>query len=82
MTKKLSIIFIVLLIIQPIFSQELKEMEIEPVPESESITFLNRNPNEAILIVHSTIPDLQFESNKAIIGVDNQSELKKLFRRN
>ena len=71
MTKKLSIIFIVLLFVQPIFSQELKEMEIEPVPEGESIKFVNRNPNEAILIVHSKIPVLNFESNRAIIGVDN-----------
>ena len=52
-------------------SQDLKEMEIEPVPESESMTFIIRNPNEAILIVHSTIPDLQFESNRSIIEVDN-----------
>ena len=46
-------------------------MEIEPVPESESMTFIVRNSNEAILIVHSTIPDLQFESNRSIIEVDN-----------
>ena len=46
-------------------------MEIEIVPESESMTFIIRNPNEAILIVHSTISDLQFESNRSIIEVDN-----------
>ncbi|MBU4446719.1 hypothetical protein KJ656_16825 [bacterium] len=70
--KTKALLFLVLsILIQPIFSQELKEMEIKPVPESESITFVNRNLNEAILIVHSTIPDLNFESNKAIIGVDN-----------
>ncbi|MCK4445713.1 MAG: hypothetical protein KAW56_01380, partial [Candidatus Marinimicrobia bacterium] len=70
--KSKAFLFLVLsILIQPIFSQELKEMAIELVPESESMTFVIRNPNEAILIVHSTIPDLQFESNRAIIEVDN-----------
>jgi len=67
----LLLFFPLSILIQPIFSQELKEMDVKPVPESESMTFVIRNPNEAILIVHSTIPDLQFESNRSIIEVDN-----------
>ncbi|MBU4443920.1 hypothetical protein KJ656_02405, partial [bacterium] len=70
--KYFLILFIFVSILTlPIFSQELKEIDIETVPESESMTFIIRNPNEAILIVHSTIPDLNFESSRSIIGVDN-----------
>lgn len=70
--KYFLILFIFVSILTlPIFSQELKEIDIETVPESESMTFIIRNPNEAILIVRSTIPDLNFESSRSIIGVDS-----------
>jgi len=71
MVKKISLFFLLSILIQPIFSQELKEMEIERVPESEESSVIVRNPNEAILIVHSKILVLNFESNISIIGVDN-----------
>ena len=71
MRRIVSSFLLLAILIQPIFSQELKEIDIETVPESESMTFVIRNTNEAFLIVHSTIPNLQFESNRAIIEVDN-----------
>lgn len=52
-------------------SQQLGEMKVELVPEGEGVTFIVRNPEESILIVHSTIPELSFESNQGVIGVDN-----------
>lgn len=70
MIKKLSMFFISLILIQSTFSQELKEMEIERIPESESSHYIVRNPNEAILIVHSTISNLQFETIRDRINVD------------
>ena len=66
-----SLFFLLSILTQTIFSQELKEMEIERVPESEKSSFIVRNPNEAILIVHSSIIDLQFDSNLGIIDVGN-----------
>ncbi|MEA3501017.1 MAG: PEGA domain-containing protein, partial [Candidatus Marinimicrobia bacterium] len=70
MKNQSLLFFILLILIHPIFSQELKEMEIETVSESESIPTVVLNSNEAILVVHSTITKLNFESNRGIISVD------------
>jgi len=52
-------------------AQQLGELRIQPVPEGEGITYIVRTPGVAILIVHSTIPQLSFENNMGIIHVDN-----------
>ncbi|MFQ5452849.1 MAG: PEGA domain-containing protein, partial [Candidatus Zixiibacteriota bacterium] len=49
-------------------AQSLGEMDARLV---EKTTFINRNPNVSILVVHSVIAKLQFESNMGIIRVDN-----------
>lgn len=71
MRRIISLFFLFSILIQPIFSQELKEMEIEHIPESENVRLMVRNSNESILIVYSTIPDLNFESNRGIINTDH-----------
>lgn len=56
----------------PVFAQQLGELIVEPVPEGEEVTVIVRNPEESILLVHSTIPVLMFEVNMGgLISVDN-----------
>jgi len=52
-------------------AQELGELGVENVPDGQGVSFIVRDPNEAILVVHSAIPELFFESNSVIIKVDN-----------
>lgn len=55
----------------PVSAQQLGEMKVELVPEGKGVTFIVRNPEESILMVHSTIPEMSFESNQGVISVDN-----------
>ena len=51
-------------------AQQLGELDVTPVPEGEGINYIVRNLEQAILIVHSSLPDLSFESNVGVISVD------------
>ena len=50
-------------------AQMLRQMEVTEVPDGESIPYIVTNTEEAILIVHSTIMQMQFESTNPILQV-------------
>jgi len=52
-------------------AQTLREMQASEVPAAEQKPVIVLDPNESILVVHTTIPDMNFESTQAIYGVDN-----------
>ena len=52
-------------------AQVLRPMEVTEVPEGESVPYIVTNTEEAILIVHSTIRQMQFESTNPILQVDD-----------
>jgi hypothetical protein len=54
-----------------LFAQQLGELEVADVPAGAGIAYIVRNADEAVLIVHSTVAPLSFESNMGIIRVDN-----------
>jgi len=55
-----------------VFTQELKKMQASIVPEEDASSIIVRDPNEAILIIYSTIANMSFdERNRGIISVDN-----------
>lgn len=54
-------------------AQILRQMVVEDVPEGEYPTYLVRNPDEALLIVHSLIDNLSFETNNGSIKQDHPS---------
>ena len=53
----------------PSFAQLLGELEVQEVSDEETIFYVVRS-DEAILVVHSKIPNLSFDSNMGIISVD------------
>lgn len=57
-------------------AQVLRKMTITEVSAEESFPYVLRNPNEAVLIVHSNIAQLQFESTNQIIKVDDKQDGK------
>ena len=61
---------IILFLSLPAQSQILQEMEVSVVPEAEWGPYINQDPDRAILVVHSNIPDLGFETNnKGVVDV-------------
>jgi len=66
-----SILFFLLLCQATGFAAELGEMSVTEVPEAEMGNYIVRNANEAILVVHTSIIPLSFDSNMGIISVDN-----------
>ncbi|NQU05594.1 MAG: PEGA domain-containing protein [Calditrichaeota bacterium] len=61
---------IVILLSTPIHAQILQEMEVSIIPEAEQGAYINQDPSRAILVVHSNIPDLDFETNnKGVVDV-------------
>ena len=52
-------------------AQVLRQMEVAEVPEGESVPYIVRDADEAILVVHSTIRQMQFESTNPILQVDD-----------
>ncbi|MEA3296962.1 MAG: hypothetical protein U9R56_03780, partial [candidate division Zixibacteria bacterium] len=47
----------------------LRKMKVTDVPEGRKGGYIVRNPEEAVLVVHSEIPEMQFESNNTILRV-------------
>ncbi len=70
--KKSSHFFIIILLLyySSVFALTLAEMTVEEVPEGEGISYIVRNTEESILVVHSNIPEMTFETNMGIIRVD------------
>jgi hypothetical protein len=60
-------LFIVLIFLSAadfsVLAQVLRQMDVADVPEGEYPPYLVRNPDEAVLIVHSVIENLSFETN-------------------
>ncbi len=54
-----------------IAADQLGKLKMEFTPEGEGVNFIVRNPNAAVLVVHSTVHPLSFEANMGIIKVDN-----------
>ncbi len=50
--------------------EQLGELKIAALPDEGNI-FIVRNPNEAVLIVRTTLPRMSFENNMGVIRVDN-----------
>ena len=69
--KPIATVLLFLLLSLPVLGEYLGEMIIAEVPEGERINYIVRNPGNAILIVHSRIHPLSFESNMGIIRIDN-----------
>jgi len=69
-SKKL-LFLIIFLLTHFIIAQELSTMHLEEIGRKEGIQLIVRDPNEAILVVHSTITKLSFESNNVIKSVKN-----------
>jgi hypothetical protein len=53
-------------------------MQIEEVAEGLRVSIIITNPDWAVLIVHSTIGNLSFESNRGIVKVDKLDQRKYL----
>lgn len=72
--KSCSAVVAVCLLIAPcmVSSQILQQMEITDIGPGESMGYVPRGTDEAILIVYSAIPQLQFESSNKLISVDNK----------
>lgn len=66
-----ALILVLILTVGVSHSQELLDLTVKPVPDGEGLPYIVRNPNEAILVVHSSIPEMSFDSNMGIISVDN-----------
>ena len=62
---------VILLLALSASAQVLRQMEVTEVPEGESVPYIVTNTEEAILIVHSTIRQMQFESTNPILQVDD-----------
>lgn len=71
--KFYSAVVAVCLLMAPgiVSSQILQQMKITEVPDGELLGYVVRNTDEAILVVYSTIPQLQFESTNLLLRVDN-----------
>ena len=54
----------------PITSQLLQNMIVTEVPEEERQTYIVQNPAEAVLVVHTNLIEISFESTNNIISVN------------
>ncbi|MDP8238532.1 MAG: PEGA domain-containing protein [Candidatus Hatepunaea meridiana] len=72
-TTRIELIAIVLLCLCAIANaQVLGTMEIEHVPDNERGSWINQNPDRAILVVYSDIEKMTFQTNHGgIVDVDN-----------
>lgn len=68
---KRHLFIIIICLITTNFAQELGTIKLETVPEGEGVNLIVRDPNKAILVVHSTITPMSYESNNVIIRVNN-----------
>lgn len=68
---KSAFIFLLILPATIANAQQLGDLTITEIPKDQGTMFIVRNPGEAVLIVHSTIPVLSFECNMGILKVDN-----------
>ncbi len=68
---KRNLIVLIICLANLSFSQELGTIKMESVPQGEGVNLIVRDPEEAILVVHSTVTPISFESNNVIIRVNN-----------
>jgi|GEM_PF-4955427 len=65
---------IVLFLISAAAAQELGELQVQPIPDSESAPIVFRNPDQALLVVQTTLQSLSFEANMGVISVEHPEE--------
>jgi len=66
MFKNLMIILVSLFLVQMAYAQELRELQWEEVP-TRVIPDLHEYSDKGLWIVHTTIPNPKFESNRGIL---------------